>query len=370
MDHRSVYGICGSGHRSVRLKCCKLETFPYYSSTMKRIAINGYGRIGRNVHRQLLEHYADTVEVVGINASSTAEMRAYLLQFDSLHGRFSGTVSVKDDDTIVVNGKDVRIVKERDPSACPWKELDVDIVIESTGQFTSKEHAGGHIEAGASRVIITAPVKDDTPTFVLGVNDHELTADMHIISNASCTTNCIAPVIKVIHEAYTVKNLLVNSVHAFTASQNLLDNKGEGTDLRKARAATLSIIPTETGAVRACAKIFPELKGKIDGMSFRVPVPTVSCAYMAFTLDKTVTAEEINTALKNAAATTMPTTLTVSEEQCVSIDFQTDPHSSIVDGCFTKVVDDHTVQVLSWYDNEWGYAMRVTELLQKVISFM
>lgn len=337
---------------------------------MKRIAINGYGRIGRNVHRQLLEHYSDTVEVVGINASSTAEMRAYLLQFDSLHGRFSGTVTVKDDDTIVVNGKDVRIVKERDPAACPWKELNVDVVIESTGHFASSEKSQGHIDAGASRVIITAPVKDETPSFVLGVNDEDLTGDMHIISNASCTTNCIAPVIKVIHEKFGVESLLVNSVHAFTASQNLLDNKGEGTDLRKARAATLSMIPTNTGAVIACAKIFPELKGKIDGMSFRVPVPTVSCAYMAFTLKNKTTAQEVNEALKQAAVTQMPTALTVSEEECVSIDFQTDPHSSIVDACFTKVVDDHTVQVLSWYDNEWGYAMRVTELLQKVISFM
>jgi len=337
---------------------------------MKRIAINGYGRIGRNVHRQLLEHYSDSVEVVGINASSTSEMRAYLLQFDSLHGKFKGTVKVKDDDTIIVNGKDVRIVKERDPAHCPWKELGVDIVIESTGHFTSTESAQGHIDAGASRVIITAPVKDNTPTFVLGVNDDELTADMHIVSNASCTTNCIAPVIKVIHEKFGVESLLVNSVHAFTASQNLLDNKGEGTDLRKARAATLSIIPTNTGAVKACAKIFPELEGKIDGMAFRVPVPTVSCAYMAFTLKNNTTEKEINEALEHAAANGMKNSLSVSDQQCVSIDFQTDPHSSIVDETFTKVVDGNTVQVLSWYDNEWGYAMRVTELLQKVISFM
>lgn len=337
---------------------------------MKRIAINGYGRIGRNVHRQLLEHYADSVEVVAVNASSTAEMRAYLLKYDSLHGRFSGTVDVKDDDTIVVNGKDVRIVKEREPAKCPWKELDVDIVIESTGHFTTSEKAQAHIDAGASRVIVTAPMKDDTPTFVLGVNDDTLTGDMHIISNASCTTNCIAPVIKVIHENFGVKNLLVNSVHAFTASQNLLDNKGEGSDLRKARAATLNIIPTKTGAVKACAKIFPELEGKIDGMAFRVPVPTVSCAYMAFVLEKEATPEEINAKMKQAATNGLGNALRVSDDECVSIDFQTDPHSSIVDAGFTKVVDKHTVQMLSWYDNEWGYAMRVTELLQKVIAFM
>lgn len=337
---------------------------------MKRIAINGYGRIGRNVHRQLLEHYSDSCEVVGVNASSDAEMRAYLLKYDSLHGRFNGTIETKDDSTIVVNGKDVRIVKEREPAKCPWKELGVDIVIESTGHFTTTEKASGHLEAGASRVIVTAPMKDDTPTFVIGVNDQLLTGDMHIISNASCTTNCIAPVIKVMHENFGVANLLVNSVHAFTASQNLLDNKGEGSDLRKARAATLNIIPTKTGAVKACAKIFPELEGKIDGMAFRVPVPTVSCAYMAFVLEKDTTAEAINDALRKAATNGLGTALRVSEDQCVSIDFQTDPHSSIVDAGFTKVVDGNTVQMLSWYDNEWGYAMRVTELLQKMISFM
>ena len=337
---------------------------------MKRIAINGYGRIGRNVHRQLLEHYADSVVVVGVNASSTAEMRAYLLKYDSLHGKFQGDVKVKDEEHMTVNGQDVRIVKEKDPAKCPWKELEVDIVIESTGHFASTKKSQGHIDAGASRVIITAPVKDETPSFVLGVNDDELTGDMHIISNASCTTNCIAPVIKVIHENFGIESLLVNSVHAFTASQNLLDNKGEGSDLRRARAATLSMIPTKTGAVVACAKIFPELEGKIHGMSFRVPVPTVSCAYMAFTLRDDVTEDSINTALKDAAKTTMKTALSVCDDECVSIDFQTDPHSSIVDSTFTKVVDGNTVQVLSWYDNEWGYAMRVTELLQMVISFM
>jgi len=298
-------------------------------------------------------------------------MRAYLLQFDSLHGQFSGDVSVKDDNTMTVNGKDVRIVKERDPAKCPWGELGVDIVIESTGHFTKSETAKGHLDAGAKRVIVTAPMKDDTPTFVLGVNDDGLTGDMDIISNASCTTNCIAPVIKVMHENFGVANLLVNSVHAFTASQNLLDNKGDGKDLRRARAATLSMIPTTTGAVKACAKIFPELEGKIDGMAFRVPVPTVSCAFMAFVLEKDATAEEINKKLKDAASKgTMKTALDVCDMQCVSIDFQTNPHSSIVDSTFTKVVDGNTVQLIAWYDNEWGYAMRVTELLQKVISFL
>lgn len=343
-----------------------------YDRSMKRIAINGYGRIGRNVHRQIEERFGKEMEVVAINASSEADMRAYLLKYDSLHGRFHGDVSVVDENTISVNGKKVRIVKEKDPAACPWKELKVDIVIESTGHFASADKASAHLAAGAKKVIVTAPMKDETPMFVLGVNEEKLTADMDIISNASCTTNCIAPVIKVMHETFGVQNLLVSSVHAFTATQNLLDNKGkEEGDLRRARAATLSVIPTKTGAVKACAKIFPDLEGKIDGMAFRVPVPTVSCAYMAFILGKNTTAEEVNAALKKAAATPkLANILSVSDEQLVSIDFQTDPHSSIVDANFTKVVDKKAVQILSWYDNEWGYAMRVTELLQRVSSFL
>ncbi|MBU0767142.1 type I glyceraldehyde-3-phosphate dehydrogenase [Patescibacteria group bacterium] len=335
---------------------------------MLRVAINGYGRIGRNVHRQFVQRFSDQVEVVAINASSDADMRAYLLKYDSLHGRFQGTVDRKDENIILVNGKEVRIVKERDPALCPWKELEVDIVVEATGKFRTRESAQGHLDAGAKKVMVTAPMKDNTPTFVKGINDDQMTADMDILSNASCTTNCIAPVIKVIDEAFGIENLLVSSVHAFTTSQNLLDNKNkEGNDLRRSRAATLSMIPTKTGAVKACADIFPHLKGKIDGMAFRVPVPTVSCAYMAFFLKKDTTAEEINEKLKTAASSgPMKEVLDVSEDQCVSIDFQTDPHSSIVDAPSTKVVDGKAAQIISWYDNEWGYAMRVTEMVIKL----
>ncbi|MBU0458048.1 type I glyceraldehyde-3-phosphate dehydrogenase [Patescibacteria group bacterium] len=336
---------------------------------MLKVAINGYGRIGRNVHRQFEERYADQVQVVAINASSSSEMRAYLLKYDSLHRKFKGTVEVKDDDNIIVNGKTVRVVKERDPNICPWKELEVDIVVEATGKFRTRELAQGHLNAGAKKVIVTAPMKDDTPTFVKGVNDEEMTADMDILSNASCTTNCIAPVIKVIDEAYGIENLLVNSVHAFTASQNLLDNKNSAGDLRRTRAATLSMIPTKTGAVKACANIFPHLKGKIDGMAFRVPVPTVSCSYMAFFLKDPTSLEEVNRILKEASENgPMAEILDFSEDECVSIDFQTNPHSSIVDALFTKVVDGNAVQVLAWYDNEWGYAMRVTEMVVSVGS--
>ncbi len=338
---------------------------------MLRVAINGYGRIGRNVHRQFCEMYPHDVEVVAVNASSDAEMRAYLLKYDSLHGHFKGQVDAKGEH-MLVNGKDVRVVKERDPAKCPWKELNVDVVVESTGNFDTNEEAQDHLNAGAKRVIVTAPMKDKTPTFVMGVNDEKLTKDMHIISNASCTTNCIAPVIKVMDEAFTVQSLLVSSVHAFTATQNLLDNKArEGGELRRARAATLSMIPTKTGAVKACGDIFPHLKGKMDGMAFRVPVPTVSCAYMAFRFNKQVTPETIHEKLSAAAAKPqMKGVLSISHDQCVSIDFQTDPHSSIVDAPSTKVVDGNCAQILSWYDNEWGYAMRVTDMVLKLAAFI
>lgn len=338
---------------------------------MLRIAINGYGRIGRNVHRQFVEHYADLVEVVAVNATSTSDVRAYLLKFDSLHGRIKADVKTEGDH-FTVNGKKVHVVKERDPAKCPWKELKVDIVIEATGNFETRAELQGHLTAGAKRVVVTAPVKDDTPTFVKGVNDDLLTKEMDIISNASCTTNCIAPIIQVIDRKFGIEHLLVGSVHAYTASQNLLDNKPqEPGELRRARAGTLSIIPTKTGAVKACAAIFPHLKGKMDGMAFRVPVPTVSCAYMSFTVKKSTTEQEVLAVLEAAATDPkVKGVLAVSHEQCVSIDFQTDPHSSIVDAPSIKVVDGKALQILSWYDNEWGYAMRVTEMVLKVGSLM
>lgn len=338
---------------------------------MLRVAINGYGRIGRLVHRQFVLHYKDSVEVVAVNASSDAEMRAYLLKYDSLHHKLDADVRVEGND-FSVNDRIVRVIKEKDPAKCPWKELNIDIVVESTGNFDTYEKASGHLTAGAKKVIVTAPMKDDTPTFVKGVNDDQLTSAMNIISNASCTTNCIAPVIQIIDETFGIEYLLVSSVHAFTASQNLLDNKSkEGGELRRARAGTMSIIPTKTGAVKACADIFPHLKGKIDGMAFRVPVPTVSCAYMAFTLKRDATVEEIHAALESAAGTDrMRGILQVSHDQCVSIDFQTDPHSSIIDAPSTKVIAGRAAQILSWYDNEWGYAMRVSEMTIRLGSFL
>jgi len=343
----------------------------YDLSIMLKVAINGYGRIGRNVHRQLLDRYADEVQVVAVNASSDVKMRSYLLKYDSLHGKANAEIEISGED-MIVNGRTVKIVKEKNPEKCPWKELGVDLVVESSGKFVTYDAVKGHLDAGAKKVVVTAPMKDDTPTFVKGVNDQELTAEMDIISNASCTTNCIAPVIKVVDETWGIENLLVCSVHAFTASQNLLDNKGESSsDLRRSRAATLSMIPTKTGAVHACARIFPHLEGKIDGIAFRVPVPTVSCAYMAFFLKNPTSAEEVNARLREAAASDeYEDVLSVSEDPCVSIDFQTDSHSSIVDALSTKVVDGKAAQILSWYDNEWGYAMRVTEMIHKVAQFL
>ena len=340
---------------------------------MLRVAINGYGRIGRLVHRQFVDHFSKEVEVVGVNASSDVDMRTYLLKYDSLHGRFDADVRTTDGD-FTVNGKTVKIIKEKDPARCPWKDLKVDVVVEATGHFETAEKVEAHRTAGAKKVIVTAPMKDATPMFVKGVNDDQLTADMHIISNASCTTNCVAPVIQIIEQSFGIEHLLVGSVHAYTASQNLLDNKSKegGSELRRARSATLSIIPTKTGAVKACAAIFPHLKGKMDGMAFRVPVPTVSCAYMAFTFKKSTNADEIHRHLCAAAdSPRYKGILGISDDQCVSIDFQTDPRSSIVDAPSTKIVDGgKAAQILSWYDNEWGYAMRVTEMTVKLGSFL
>lgn len=338
---------------------------------MLRVAINGYGRIGRNVHRQFVQRFSDQVEVVAINASTDSEVRAYLLKHDSIHGKFDAEVEVVSNDAISVNKKEVVVLKERDPAKLPWKKLKIDVVVESTGKFRTTELAGGHLTSGANRVVISAPPKDDTPTFVKGVNDEQLTGDMAIISNASCTTNCIAPVIKVIDEEFGIEHGLISTVHAYTASQNLLDNKPPGSkDIRRARSTTISMIPTTTGAVKACGIIFPHLKGKLHGMALRIPLPTVSVAYMALEMKKNISAEDINAALKKAADGAMKGILGFSEEPLVSIDFQSDPRSSIVDAMSTEVVDGKAAQILSWYDNEWGYAMRLTEMVVRVGELM
>ncbi len=332
---------------------------------MLRIAINGYGRIGRLVHRHLAEHFGKEAEVVAINASSDAAMRRYLLKYDTLHGKFSGEVEVVGDH-LTVNGKPVRVVRERDPAKCPWKELNVDIVVEATGKFRSSELCKTHLSAGAKFVVITAPPKDDTVMIVRGVNDDVLKSSLPIVSAASCTTNCIAPVLKVLDERIGIDRGLVCTTHAYTTSQNLLDNASDSSKMRISRAAALSIIPSTTGAIKACTKLFPHLKGKMDGMALRVPVPDVSAAYLALTVKRKTTIDEVHGALTEASTGSLKGILAVEKELLVSADFISNDHSSIVDMDSTAVIDDTLVQLLCWYDNEYGYAMRVTEIAMNI----
>ncbi|HRH93502.1 MAG TPA: type I glyceraldehyde-3-phosphate dehydrogenase [Candidatus Peribacteria bacterium] len=332
---------------------------------MLNVAINGYGRIGRIVHRQLLEHFGSEARVIAINASSDAKMREYLLKYDTLHGRFGGQVEV-DGDHLLVNGQPVHVIRERDPGKCPWKKLGVDVVVEASGKFRTRELAKPHLDAGAKAVVITAPAKDDTTMIVRGVNDDMLKSALPIVSAASCTTNCIAPVMKVLDEKFGILKGLVCTTHAYTTSQNLLDNSTDSSKVRIARAAALSIIPSTTGAVKACAKIFPHLQGKIDGMALRVPVPNVSAAYLAMEVKRKTTVEEVHAALAAAANGPLKGILGMEKDQLVSADFVSDSHSSTIDMDSTAVIDGTLVQLLSWYDNEWGYAMRVTEIVNRV----
>ena len=329
--------------------------------SMLRIAINGYGRIGRVVHRQLLQRYPKEVAVVATNASSDAAMRAYLLKYDTLHGRFDGEVEVEGEH-LRVNGAPLRVVREKDPSSCPWKELKVDLVIEATGKFRSRDKAEAHLKAGAKAVLVTAPPKDDIQMIVMGVNDHLLKDALPIVSAASCTTNCIAPVVKVVDELKGISRGLMCTTHAYTSSQNLLDNSTTSAKLRIARAASLNIIPSTTGAAKAIGKIFPHLQGKMDGMALRIPIPDVSATYLVLELKEKSTAEEINAALTKAAKGSLQGILNTEEGLLVSSDFISDDHALTVDLDSTLVIDGTLVQILSWYDNEWGYGMRVTEM--------
>ncbi|ALM09810.1 MAG TPA: type I glyceraldehyde-3-phosphate dehydrogenase [Candidatus Peribacter riflensis] len=332
---------------------------------MLRVAINGYGRIGRIVHRQLLTRFPQEVEVVAINASSDAAMRKYLLKYDTLHGRCDRAVEVEGED-LRIEGKPVRVIREKDPAKCPWKDLKVDVVVEATGKFRTREKAQAHLTAGAKAVIITAPPKDDTPMIVRGVNDDLLKSALPIVSAASCTTNCIAPVIKVLDSWKGIKRGLMCTTHSYTSSQNLLDNATESSKLRIARAAALNIIPSTTGAAKAVGKVFPHLKGKLDGMALRIPIPDVSAAYLVLELNAPASPAEINSKLREASEGELKGILAVEEGLLVSSDYLSDPHSSTVDLDSTNVIDGNLVQILAWYDNEWGYAMRVTEMTLQV----
>lgn len=329
-----------------------------------KVGINGFGRIGRNVFRVAVNN--PQFEIVAVNDLTDAKTLAHLLKYDSVHGTMNAEVKAVDGG-IEVNGKLVKVLAEKDPANLPWKAMGVDIVVESTGRFTEKDKAMAHIQAGAKKVIISAPAKNEDITIVMGVNQDKYdAANHHIISNASCTTNCLAPFAKVLHEKFGIKSGLMTTVHAYTNDQNILDLPHK--DLRRARAAAMSIIPTTTGAAKAVALVLPELKGKLNGFALRVPTPNVSITDLVAQLEKPATVEDVNAALKAAANGELKGIMAFSEEPLVSKDYNGDAHSSIVDGLSTMMVGDNLVKVVAWYDNEWGYSNRVVDLINFIIS--
>lgn len=329
-----------------------------------RVSINGFGRIGRNVLRAA--HKDKDMEFVAINDVTDSKTLAHLLKYDSVLGKIDAEVSSKEG-AITVNGREIKVVAEKDPAKLPWKEMKVDVVLECTGLFTSRDKASLHLDAGAKKVIISAPAKNEDITICMGVNHDRYDPKKHsVISNASCTTNCLAPVAKVLHENFSIEKGLMTTVHAYTNDQKILDLPHK--DLRRARAAALSMIPTTTGAAKAVSLVLPELKGRLDGLAVRVPVPTVSLVDLVALLKKETTAEEVNAEFKKAANGSLKGILAFSEEPCVSIDFKADPHSSIVDAESTKVLDKNLVKVLAWYDNEWGFSCRMRDLMRLIAS--
>ena len=328
-----------------------------------RVGINGFGRIGRNIMRSALGD--KNIDIVAVNDLTSAHTLAHLLKYDSVLGNLHAHVENKED-TISVDGDEFKVLSMRDPAQLPWKDLGVDVVFECTGLFTTRDGAAKHVAAGAKKVVITAPAKGQDITVVLGVNEGSYDASKHhIISNASCTTNCLAPLAKVLHQTFGIKKGWMTTIHSYTNDQNLLDLPHK--DLRRARAAALSMIPTSTGAAVAVGEVLPELKGKLDGFAMRVPTPNVSVVDLAAVVDKKTTSEEVNAALKEAATGAMKGILAYSEEELVSIDFKGNPHSSIIDAPYTKVMDGDFVKVLSWYDNEWGYSNRCVDLLRLLV---
>ncbi|AOS92724.1 type I glyceraldehyde-3-phosphate dehydrogenase [Mycobacterium intracellulare] len=332
-----------------------------------RVGINGFGRIGRNFYRALLaqqEQGTADIEVVAVNDLTDNASLAHLLKFDSILGRLPHDVSLEGDDTIVVGNTKIKALEVKEgPAALPWGDLGVDVVVESTGIFTNAAKAKGHLDAGAKKVIISAPATDEDITIVLGVNDDKYDGSQNIISNASCTTNCLGPLAKVLNDEFGIVKGLMTTIHAYTQDQNLQD--GPHKDLRRARAAALNIVPTSTGAAKAIGLVLPELKGKLDGYALRVPIPTGSVTDLTAELRKSATAEEINAAMKAAAEGPMKGILKYYDAPIVSSDIVTDPHSSIFDSGLTKVIDDQA-KVVSWYDNEWGYSNRLVDLVALV----
>ncbi len=329
-----------------------------------RIAINGFGRIGRMVFRKAI--LDESLDIVAINASYPAETLAHLLKYDTIHGKFDGII-IAEDDSLVVNGRRVKLINNRDPKLLPWKEMNIDIVIEATGKFNDRSKAALHLDAGAKRVILSAPGKNEDVTIVMGVNQEVLEIDKHfVISNASCTTNCLGPVAKVLDEKFGINNGLMTTIHSYTNDQNNIDNPHK--DLRRARAAAESIIPTTTGAAKAISLVLPQLKGKLHGMAIRVPTPNVSLVDLVVDLNRDVTIDEVNQAFIDASENELKGIMEFTMEPLVSSDFKTNPHSAIIDGLTTMMIGDRKVKVLAWYDNEWGYSNRVVDLVKLVGS--
>lgn len=327
---------------------------------MMRIAINGFGRIGRLSFRNLMKK--DGVEVVAINDLTEPEILAHLLKYDSVHGRFDGSVEATESG-IKVNGNEIKIFSERDPSQLPWKELEIDVVLECTGIFRDREKMSKHLEAGASKVLLSAPASGDVKTVVMGVNDQSISAADQLISNASCTTNCLAPMASILHDNFGIEKGFMTTVHAYTADQNLQD--GPHKDLRRARAAALSIIPTTTGAAKAVAKVLPALNGKLDGFAMRVPTPTGSVTDLTVELSRNVSKEEVNAAFEKAAGNGLKGILEYNSDPLVSIDIVGNPHSCIFDSALTSA-NDNLVKVVGWYDNEAGYSTRLADMAIKI----
>lgn len=328
-----------------------------------RVAINGFGRIGRQVVRAAKERGAN-INFVAVNDLTDTKTLAHLFKYDSVHGQFDGIVT-HDADSIMVAGDRIKILKEKDPSLLPWKDLGVDIVLEATGRFTKAEDAKKHLAGGAKKVIISAPATGEDITIVLGVNDGKYdAAKHHIVSNASCTTNCLAPMVKVIRDAFGFKHGAMVTIHSYTNDQSILDLPHK--DLRRARAAAISMIPTTTGAAKATSLVIPEVKGKIDGIAIRVPTPDVSLTELTVEVERTVTIAEVNAAFKAAAEGPLKGILAYTEEELVSVDYIGNPHSTILDAKNTNVIDGTMVKVSGWYDNEWGYSSRCVDLIEKI----
>ncbi|MCP6762887.1 MAG: type I glyceraldehyde-3-phosphate dehydrogenase [Fischerella sp. CENA71] len=334
---------------------------------MIRVAINGFGRIGRNFMRCWLGRENSNIDLVAINDTSDPRTNAHLLKYDSMLGKLKNADITADDNSIIANGKTVKCVSDRNPENLPWKEWEIDLIIEATGVFTAKEGAMKHVNAGAKKVLITAPGKNEDGTFVVGVNHHDYDHDKHhIISNASCTTNCLAPIAKVLHEKFGIIKGTMTTTHSYTGDQRLLDASHR--DVRRARAAAINIVPTSTGAAKAVALVLPALKGKLNGVALRVPTPNVSMVDFVIQVEKSTITEEVNAALKSASENELKGILDYSELQLVSSDYQGTDASSIIDASLTLVMGGDMVKVMAWYDNEWGYSQRVLDLAELVAT--